>query len=121
MESEDRDAGLAKVITLQDISRVERMERQMREAEKLAAIDINVIFMFLWGVHIGTGIFLLDKGFVFIFIGLVLVLFYLMVSEILLSGIASNDPLKYAFSLARVIKLYMIQTNNRNKRHNYDI
>ena len=69
---------------------------------------INVIFMFLWGVHIGTGIFLLDKGFVFIFIGLVLVLFYLMVSEILPSGIASNDPLKYAFSLARVIKLYMI-------------
>ena len=38
VESEDRDAGLAKVITLQDISRVERMERQMREAEKLAAI-----------------------------------------------------------------------------------
>ena len=69
---------------------------------------INVIFMFLWGVHIGTGIFLLNKGFVFIFIGLVLVLFYLMVSEILPSGIVSNDPLKYAFSLARVIKLYMI-------------
>ena len=30
--------GLARVITLQDISQVERMERQMREAEKLAAI-----------------------------------------------------------------------------------
>ena len=41
-------------------------------------------------------------------IGLILVLVYLMVSEILPSGIASNDPLKYAFSLAKVIRVYMI-------------
>lgn len=32
------EAGRAKVITLQDISQVERMEQQMREAEQLAAI-----------------------------------------------------------------------------------
>ena len=40
---------------------------------------INVIFMFLWGLHIGMGIFILDKGLELILIGLILVLVYLMI------------------------------------------
>ncbi len=35
---EDAPESLARVITLQDISQIERMERQMRESEKLVAI-----------------------------------------------------------------------------------
>lgn len=37
-KGEQQDASRARVITLQDISQVERMEQQMREAEQLAAI-----------------------------------------------------------------------------------
>ncbi len=35
---QNSEGSMAKVITLQDISQIERMEQQMREAEKLAAI-----------------------------------------------------------------------------------
>ena len=38
LTTDSKEASLAKVITLQDISQIERLEKQMREAEKLAAI-----------------------------------------------------------------------------------
>lgn len=69
---------------------------------------IKVIFIFLWGVYIGIGFFLSDNGAAFVSVGLVLVLVYFMVSEILPSGIVNSDPLKYAFSLAGVIRTYMV-------------
>lgn len=69
---------------------------------------IKVIFIFFWGVYIGIGFFLSDNGAAFVSVGLVLVLVYFMVSEILPSGIVNSDPLKYAFSLAGVIRIYMV-------------